>query len=280
MKYGVYLPNFGAFGEARAVAEIAAEAEKAGWDGVFLWDHVARPFPTPMVDPWVALAAAAVATEGVRIGALVTPLARRRPWKVARETVSIDRLSRGRLIFGAGLGSGRAAEWQDLGEADGAAVRAAMLDEALEVLAGLWRGEDFSFEGRHYRLHSARFAPAPAQTPRIPVWIAGHWPHRPPFRRAARWDGAFPEFPAGGDELAQFVAVADYVKSQRRSDAPFDLVYASAPGISTELLDRFAAAGATWWLARIEPGHFGRSWEAEWPIAAMRDAVLAGPPRR
>jgi alkanesulfonate monooxygenase SsuD/methylene tetrahydromethanopterin reductase-like flavin-dependent oxidoreductase (luciferase family) len=110
VKFGVYLPNFGAFGDALTLADLARDAEDAGWDGFFIWDHVARAFETEIVDPWVALAAIALQTESISIGALVTPLARRRPWKLARETVSIDRLSRGRLVFGAGLGSAGGAE--------------------------------------------------------------------------------------------------------------------------------------------------------------------------
>jgi len=146
---GLYLPNFGAFGDARRVAELAADAEAAGWDGCFIWDHIARPFVTDLVDPWVALAAIAQRTTRIRFGALITPLARRRPWQVARATVSIDRLSGGRLVFGAGIGSGRRVEWDDFGEAPDARTRGAMLDEALQVLSGLWSGQPFAFEGRH-----------------------------------------------------------------------------------------------------------------------------------
>lgn len=275
----VYLPNFGAFGDARRLAEIALDAEGAGWDGFFLWDHIARPYAVDVVDPWVALAAIAVATKRIRIGALVTPLARRRPWKVARETVSIDRLSGGRLIFGAGLGSGRAVEWDDLGETADVRTRAMMLDEALEVLTGLWRGERFSYEGRSYHVRDAQFAPVPVQTPRIPIWIAGHWPNRPPFRRAARWDGVFPEFPHGGDEAAQLKEAVQYVRAERASAHPFDVVYSSAPRATGDHLATYAAAGATWWLARIEPQHFGGTWQGAWPAAAMRACIAAGPPR-
>jgi alkanesulfonate monooxygenase SsuD/methylene tetrahydromethanopterin reductase-like flavin-dependent oxidoreductase (luciferase family) len=277
LRCGVYLPNFGPFGDARTLAAIAADAERAGWDGFFVWDHIARPFATDMVDPWVALAAVAVATERIRIGALVTPLARRRPWKVARETVSIDRLSGGRLIFGAGLGSGRAAEWEDLGETADARTRATLLDEGLDVLGGLWRAERFSYEGEVYRVRDAEFAPAPVQNPRIPVWIAGHWPNRRPFRRAARWDGVFPEFPRGGDELAQLGEVVEYVRAQRASTAAFDVVYSSGPEATPDRLATIAAAGATWWLARIEAQYFGADGKSAWPMAAMRARIAAGP---
>jgi alkanesulfonate monooxygenase SsuD/methylene tetrahydromethanopterin reductase-like flavin-dependent oxidoreductase (luciferase family) len=154
-----------------------------------------------------------------------------------------------------------------------------MLDEALDVLAGLWRGGPFTHEGHAFQLRDADFAPSPVQSPRIPIWIAGHWPHRPPFRRAARWDGVFPEFPRGGDELAQLREVVDYVRRHRAGAAPFDVVYSSAPTTTTpDLLDASAAAGATWWLARVEPQYFGGTWEGSWPTSAMRAWIAAGPP--
>src|ERR1700730_5324126 len=151
MRYAMFLPNFGPFGDARVIADLAARAESAGWDGFFIWDHmvVSTNEAFPVADPWVALAAAATATSRVRLGALVTPLSRRRPWKVARETVTLDHLSGGRLIFGAGLGGsaaeGFATEFDDLGEQADLRARAGMLDEALEIIAGLWSGEPFSF---------------------------------------------------------------------------------------------------------------------------------------
>ncbi len=278
LRCGLYLPNFGAFGDARTLAALAADAEAAGWDGFFVWDHVARPAP-PMnvVDPWVALAAIALATTRMRIGALVTPLPRRRPWQVARATASIDRLSGGRLVFGAGIGSGRSVEWEDLGEETDPPTRGAMLDEGLAVLAGLWAGAPFSFEGAHYHVDRAHFLPKPLQTPRIPVWIGGRWPNRRPFRRAARWDGMFAEFPEADDELAQLREAVDYVRGQRAKDEAFEVIHATAPQHVD--LAACARAGATWWLARVDPRRFGGSWESPWPMDAMRDFVGAGPPR-
>ena len=176
MKFGLYLPNFGAFGEARRLADLAREAEEAGWDGFFIWDHVARDYDTPIVDPWVALAAIAMSTRRMQIGALVTPLPRRRPWKVAREAVSVDRLSGGRLVFGAGIGSGNVAEWERLGEETSARVRARMLDEGLALLARFWTGEAYDFDGEHYRVGEARFLPTPVRPSGIPVWVASMWP--------------------------------------------------------------------------------------------------------
>jgi len=192
MKFGVYLPNFGPYGDARVLAALACDAEAAGWDGFFIWDHIARSWATDVVDPWIALAAVAVATTRVRIGALVTPIPRRRPWKLARETVSLDHLSSGRLIFAVGIGSGQAVEWDDLGDEVDVKKRGQMLDEGLAVLDGLWQGEPFSHAGEYYRVKKAHFLPRAIRSPRIPVWVAGNWPNKAPMRRAARWDGAFP----------------------------------------------------------------------------------------
>src|SRR5512143_3378281 len=132
MQYAVYLPNFGPFGDAQTLIEWAQDAEQAGWDGFFIWDHIARdPAAGPVVDPWITLSGIAARTSRIKISALVTPLPRRRPWKVARETASLDHLSRGRLIFGAGTGGagGLAREWTNFGEVADLKTRGAMLDE-------------------------------------------------------------------------------------------------------------------------------------------------------
>jgi alkanesulfonate monooxygenase SsuD/methylene tetrahydromethanopterin reductase-like flavin-dependent oxidoreductase (luciferase family) len=280
LKYGLYLPNFGPFGEPSALVELAALAERAGWEGFFIWDHVARPGAPAVVDPWIALAAVAVATERVRIGALVTPLARRRPWKVARETVSLDRLSRGRLVFGAGLGSsgGAQSEWQAFGEEMNLARRAEMLDEALEILNGLWSGKPFHFSGSHFKVSDSTFAPVAVQTPRIPVWIAAYWPNLRPLRRAAAWDGMFALFRDGAPrDVGQLAEAVAYVGARRAPGAgPFDVVYCSDPKLDPAVYER---AGATWWLARITPDAFASDWAGPWPLDEMRAFIAAGPPR-
>ncbi len=279
MKYGLYLPNFGPFGDARFLAELARDAERAGWDGFFLWDHVARPGAPPVVDPWIALAAIAVATERIRIGAMVTPLARRRPWKVARETVSLDRLANGRLIFGAGLGSsgGANVEWEAFGEETDLARRARLLDEGLAILDGLWRGEPFEFEGRELTVRSAHFSPRALQSPRIPVWIAAYWPNRAPLRRAARWDGLFALFRDGPpDDARQLAEAVAFVRESRASDSAFDVVYCADRETP---LEPYARAGATWWLAHLKPDAFGASWTEPWPLERMRARIAQGPPR-
>jgi alkanesulfonate monooxygenase SsuD/methylene tetrahydromethanopterin reductase-like flavin-dependent oxidoreductase (luciferase family) len=278
VRYGLYLPNFGPFGDARALAELAREAERAGWDGFFIWDHVARPGAPPVVDPWIALAAIALATERIRIGALVTPLARRRPWKVARETVSLDRLSNGRLVFGAGLGSsgGAEVEWAGFGEETDLSRRARMLDEGLEVLAGLWRGEPFDFAGTHFRVRGAKFRPVPVQTPRIPVWIAGYWPHPAPLRRAASWDGLFALFADGPPrDAGQLAEAVTSVRAHRKSAEHFDVVYCADRETPVA---PYARAGATWWLLHLKPECFGGTWAEPWPLERIRARVASGPP--
>src|SRR5919202_2507053 len=195
MRYGVTVPNFGECCDPRTLADIAREAEAAGWDGFFLWDHV-QLMPTPTVDPWVALTAIALATRRIRIGPMVTPVPRRRPIKLARETVSLDHLSDGRLILGVGIGGGPW-EWDYFGEESDLRTRGAMLDEALELLTRIWTGQPVLHEGRFYRVRGdfgpgrpevnpTPLLPRPRQSPRIPIWVAGTWPKKPPFRRAAR----------------------------------------------------------------------------------------------
>lgn len=286
MKRGVYLPNFGAFGDAATLAVLAEDAEQAGWEGFFLWDHVARSFEVDVVDPWIALAAVALRTDRIRIGALVTPLARRRPWKLARETVSLDRLSGGRLVFGAGLGSvgGAGAEWAAFGEELDLRRRAQRLDEGLEILLALWSGEPVRFQGRHHRVDSAGFRPRPQQRPRIPVWLAASWPHRAPLRRAARFDGVFPLFrKRPPDDLGDLRALVALVREERRGRSePFDVVHLvppclAGPSRGAGRIAPYAEAGVTWWLERITPDEFGGDWK-RWPFEAMREHIRRGPP--
>jgi alkanesulfonate monooxygenase SsuD/methylene tetrahydromethanopterin reductase-like flavin-dependent oxidoreductase (luciferase family) len=187
MQQAVGVPNLGEYADPHALVELAASAERAGWDGFFIWDHLVPEDPaTPAADPQVALAAIAAATSRVRIGALVTPLVRRRPHKVAREVATLQRLARGRAVFGAGLGWSAEHELEAFGEPSGA--RGDRLDEALEVVTRLWSGTTVDFAGEHHTVRGIRFEPAVD----VPVWIGGGWPARRPFRRAARYDGVFP----------------------------------------------------------------------------------------
>jgi alkanesulfonate monooxygenase SsuD/methylene tetrahydromethanopterin reductase-like flavin-dependent oxidoreductase (luciferase family) len=233
----------------------------------------------PVVDPWVALTAAAMTTRRIRLGTLVTPLPRRRPWKLARETVTLDRLSGGRLVLGVGIGDPADREYADFGEDADPKARARRLDEGLAVLTGLWSGEPFSFEGEFYRVREAIFQPRPVQSPRIPIWVGGFWPSKPPMRRAARWDGVNPlkrtsdGFPAlTPDDVRDLMA---YIDAFREGDAPFDVVISGeTPGDDRaragEHVAAYAAAGATWWIEVLD-GYRG-------PFAATRERVRQEPP--
>src|SRR5580658_3833052 len=192
MRFGLSFPLACQLSDVAAVAELAKEAEIAGWDGVFVWDHLKLIGTPSLADPWVALALIAQATQRIRFGTLVTPLFRRNPAKLAFETVTLDHLSQGRLILGVGLGSDLFGEISAFGGPLDDRVRAQMLDEGLAVLMGLWSGEPFSFSGTYFKVNDTCFLPAPVQFPRIPIWVAGTWPKRPPFRRAARYDGVIP----------------------------------------------------------------------------------------
>lgn len=260
MRYGIYTPNFGAQTDARLFAQLACAAEGAGWDGFFLWDHIlgSKSQTAPVVDPWIALAAMAMTTERIRLGTTVTPVARRRPWKLARETLSLDHLSGGRLTLGVGLGFPPDADFALFGDEPNPKIRAGILDEGLEVLAGLWSGEPFAYQGKHYRVEKVVFHPRPVQNPRIPIWVGGFWPNKAPFRRAARWDGAFP-LRRGKTMTAQDLRdIRAYVDAHRSSKTPFDLVMMGyTPGDDPEKagkkVRRYAKAGLNWWLESLYP---------------------------
>ena len=216
------------------MAELAASAEARGWDGFFVWDHVAYREPVrALADPWVTLAAVATATERMTIGALVTPLPRRRPHQIARETVTLDRLSGGRLVFGVGIGSDRTGEFDPdrFGEEGDPRKRAELLDQGLERVRAYWEGE---------------FEPRPLQQPRIPVWVAARWPNRRPLRRAARWEGLFPIDLPGPEALAEYAAEIDGLRGSRDG---YDLVVENPPGTDPA---PWVAAGATWCLAGLD----------------------------
>ncbi|TME39620.1 MAG: LLM class flavin-dependent oxidoreductase [Chloroflexi bacterium] len=296
MRYGLTVPNFGDCFDPRLLAEMAHEAEDAGWDGFFIWDHV-QFMPTPTVDPWVALTAIALATRRIRLGPMVTPVPRRRPVKLARETVSLDYISDGRLVLGVGIGLGPW-EWDYMGEQTDVRVRGEMLDEALDLLVRFWTGEPVLHEGHHYRfrgdfgpgrpeVNPTPLLPPPRQTPRIPIWVAGTWPRKPPFRRAARWDGVVPlgEDRGAGprmtpEEVRDMLA---YIRSHRTHDTDFDVVIGGHTGGLDRDADRatvepYISAGATWWLEDVSPWPFGWNWHGPWPLSTMRDRIRRGPP--
>ncbi len=232
------------------VARLAAEAEQAGWHGVFVWDHLRWREPVRQVaDPWITLAAIATATERLRFGPMVTPLARRRPAKVAKETATLDRLSGGRLTLGVGLGSDRfAGELHATGEELDDRRRGQMLDESLEILTAAWSGTPVHHHGTHYTVDGISFLPRPVQRPGVPVWAAGFPGNVKPLRRAARHDGFFPVNLQHPDQLADIVSTITDLRQQKTT--PYDIAVALPPGTDPA---PYAKAGATWWLAEFAP---------------------------
>ena len=249
VKRGIFVAPFDELMEPRLLTELAQRAERSGWDGFFLWDHlVYRPPVRAVADPWVALSAIAYATERIRLGPLVTPLSRRRVHKLARETVTLDHLSGGRLTLGVGLGSSRTGEIEQFGEVADPRERARMLDDGLRDLSNYWDGA---------------LEPRPVQRPRITIWVAARWPSRKPVRRAARWDGLFPiELPAP-DALG---TLATELRELGAGDGgQFDLVAEISPGQDPS---PWEAAGATWVLT---------SFDSQPHEADVRSAIDAGP---
>jgi alkanesulfonate monooxygenase SsuD/methylene tetrahydromethanopterin reductase-like flavin-dependent oxidoreductase (luciferase family) len=288
MRFGMSIPAFADFSDPRALAALAHDAEAAGWDGFFIWDAMFfDPTFHPIADPWVALAAVALNTQRMRIGTLITPIARRRPWKLARETVSVDRLSNGRLILGVGLGDPVQWEFGFFDEETDPKIRARRLDEGLDILTGLWTGQPFHYQGDQYNVKEVIFRPEPVQSPRIPIWVGGWWPHKAPLRRAARWDGVCPVKSDGSitpDEWSELLA---YVQAHRTSTTPFDAVHSGAtpgddPVQAAGIVEPYAKAGVTWWIEPVDPWRFGWSFEVPWPTEAtvlIRKRVRQGPPR-
>lgn len=281
MKYGIHAPNFGSFGNPRDLANMAQDAEEAGWDGFFLWDQMLWLQPQNQVtaDPWIALAAMATITGRIKLGTLVTPVARRRPWKLAREVVTLDHLSSGRIVLGVGLGEDGFKEYSAFGEQPDDVTHAEKLDEGLAIINGLWSARPFSYEGKHFQVKDVQFLPPPIQQPRIPIWVGGAWPNKRPFRRAARWDGVAPQGLHGALTPADLRTLSAYMSEYRSeygvSDAPFDIAYIGNLPADTihaaETASEFEQAGVTWWLES-----FGASFGL--PVEQIRAALRNGPP--
>ncbi len=268
MKFGLGLPNGGAWADAHTLGELGRLAEESGWDGVFLEDYIVWQGHqnVPTTDPWIALAAIAMQTQRVRLGTMVTPLTRRRPWKLARETVTIDRLSNGRLILGVGIGDTDfdSISFGAFGEETNAARRGKMLDEALDVLIGLWTGEPFSYSGEFYQVNHVTFLPRPIQKPRIPIWIGGGYPRKGPIQRALRWDGSCMYKRAIGKKedqdwkLEELNALRELASEKRGQQSPFDIAIGGRERSNDwdkerTLIRSFADAGATWWIEYVPP---------------------------
>lgn len=262
MKQALFLPIFDELAEPRVVASIAADAEAAGWDGVFVWDHIDYRLPVEgIADPWVTLAAMAMTTQSVRLGPMVTPLPRRRPLKVAREVVSLDRLSNGRVILGVGIGSDRSGELSHTGEELDDRTRGAMLDEGLRLLRDAWTGQPLAHSGEHYLAEDMTLRPTPVQD-RLPVWVAVRYGNAKPLERAARHDGVFPIDIDSPDKLAETLA------GLRRPAGPYDV----AVGAQDDTDPRpYEAVGATWWMRGFSPFEVTES--------EVRSVLAAGPQR-
>jgi len=271
MKYGFVLPN----GDARMAAEVSRAGEAAGWDGFFVWE------PVWGIDAWVSLTAAAMVTQRIRLGTMITPVSRMRPWKLASETATLDNLSGGRVILSVGLGaldSGFAA----FGEVLDRRTRAELLDEGLDILTGLWRGQPFSYEGTHYKIQPTAFMvpPPPVQQPRIPIWVVGAWNRPKSMARALRYDGILPNPMTPEGDHRELTAddvrdIATYVTAYRVQTTPFDIVVegttpGNKPNKAAETVRGWAGAGATWWIEAL--------WDAP-DAAAVRKRVEQGPPR-
>jgi alkanesulfonate monooxygenase SsuD/methylene tetrahydromethanopterin reductase-like flavin-dependent oxidoreductase (luciferase family) len=283
MRYGISLPNAGEC-DARAAGELAHIAEAAGWDAIFLEDYIVYQGVAgmPTHDPWVMLAAMALRTERILLGTTVTPLARRRPWKVAREAVTLDHFSNGRLILGVGSGVSEEQSFAAFGEEADARTRGEMLDEGLAILDGLWSGQSFSFAGKHYSIGEVTFLPVPLQRPRIPIWVGGGWPKPGPMRRAAKWDGVIPYKHSDTwtwedltpDEIRAMKASIERERASSVPSAPFDIAVGGRSRrddleVERDWIRSVAEAGATWWTESVSTV----------PLEQMRARVSAGPIR-
>lgn len=265
MHHAVFVPIFGELADPLTVAALAVDAEAAGWDGFFVWDHIAYRQVDDVADPWVTLAAVACSTQTMRLGPMVTPLPRRRPLKVAREVVTLDRLSRGRVTFGVGLAGDTSRELSATGEELDARVRGAMLDEGLAVIEAAWSPGTTSHHGEHYTVDQLVTGPAPLQDPRPPIWVAVRQGNRAPLRRAARYEGVFPVDLDGPEALAEIVAGVHELRAD--GAGPFEVAAMIGPSDDPAA---YEAAGATWLLTKFTP--FALTADE------VRSVVVAGPP--
>jgi probable F420-dependent oxidoreductase len=268
VRFGIALANIGTYSDPRVAARVAEAAEACGWKGIFVWDHLGFTWGPPSADPWIALAAMASASERLRLGTAVTPVARRRPHVLANQVATLDVLSGGRVIFGAGLG-GSPSEFAKFGEPTDAKVRASMLDEGLELLRRLWSGEEVTHHGKHYTVEGVTLAPAPVQKP-LPIWIGGN--KLASRRRAARWDGWIPDstYPPNAGASPEDVAEGlTLVRGLREGRLPSDFDVAVIGETGRGDLRAYEDAGVTWWLESV---HDQRGSHEE-----MLELITAGP---
>ena len=257
---------------------MATVAEKSGWDGFFLWDHLVElDKRLPLSDSLTALAAVAVKTKRIRIGTTLSPLPRYRPWDLARRTVTIDHLSGGRLILSVGLGTIESCDYARFGENPDNISLAEKLDESLKIVTGLWSGKKFEFRGKHYRVGKSVFLPTPKQRPRIPIWVGGFWPRKGPFKRAARWDGVLPlKVPGKLLKSQDLNEIVEYLKKRMPLSETYDVANIGwTTGIArerdSEKVRQFAESGMTWWLESL----YTKRDSPE----GMYSRILNGPPK-
>jgi alkanesulfonate monooxygenase SsuD/methylene tetrahydromethanopterin reductase-like flavin-dependent oxidoreductase (luciferase family) len=255
LRYGLFLPDFGRAAHPRALVDLAGEAEDYGWDGFFLWDHMVEwNRRSPVYDAFTCLAAIATKTKHIRIGTAVTPIPLLKPWIVARQTITLDHLSNGRLILGVGLGGKESCDYERFGEQGDNRVLAEKLDESLDIIVGLWSGKPFRYSGKHYLLKDPVFLPHRIQKPRIPIWVAGYWPRKGPFRRAAKWDGVIPlRYPGNLLEPEELRTVVEYIKRLRGNadDFAVAIIGSTRNRRAVEKVEGFANAGMTWWFENL-----------------------------
>jgi len=275
MKFGFVLPT----GDARTAAEYAQQAEKSGWDGFFVWE------PVWGIDAWISLTAAAMVTRQIRLGTMLSPLSRMRPWKIASESATLDNLSHGRVILSVGLGAIDTG-FDDFGEITERKTRAELMDESLSILTGLWSGMPFHHSGKHFRVSitedTFRPPPPPVQKPRIPIWVVGAWPSKKSMQRAMNYDGILPNLIKETGELSmepiqpgQLAELTRFILTNRDSDSPFDIIIEGQtsgedPGRAGEIIAAYQDAGATWWI------------EASWSepdLERVLSRIKQGPPR-
>jgi alkanesulfonate monooxygenase SsuD/methylene tetrahydromethanopterin reductase-like flavin-dependent oxidoreductase (luciferase family) len=252
VKYGFVLP----YGNARTAADFAFEAEQAGWDGFFVWE------PVWGWDAWMMLTAAAMRTERIKLGTMITPVSRMRPWELASKTVTLDHLSNGRVILAVGLGAIDTG-FAEFGEETDRKTRAELLDEGLDIVTGLWQGQPFNYDGQHYHIKETKFypLPSPVQQPRIPIWVVGAWPKKKSMQRALRYDGLLPNVFGDDGRIRETTpddarAMHKYAVANRSATTPFDIVAEGKtpgddPDRAAEIVRGWANAGATWWIEAL-----------------------------
>ena len=258
-RHGLYLQNCSVYLDDLAtpgnMVEYAVAAEEAGWDGVFLADGLYPEFPS--IDPWITLSGIATRTSDIALGSWVTPVCRRPPWQLAHDLATLDHLSDGRVILGAGLGS--AGNYTTFGEEWDPERLGRRYDEALEVIAGLWDGGRFSYDGEFYTVEEAELPYTPVQRPRIPILLGGWWPNRKPFERAGRWDGIMPAAPSFyGSEGEQGEPITGTIEEETRAlveyygdqtDDPGEILLPiDVPEAPADFADLCRDLGATWLL--------------------------------